>query len=427
MSTPTDDLTGALQRAHALCELARFAEASQLLHQTISSHPQNPDAWSLLAAAELSAGNPDACLQAAERAISLAPESEWPHRLASAALRRLGRIGESIDHARGAVRIDPDNWPALIELARSLAHNDPDLEEARSAAARALELAPNNPDTHLAAGVVAAAAKNRAEAEASFRKALSIDPNNTAAHNELARMQMKRQTRINPTGLANAATGFANSIRIDPHTERARHNLELVLRMFLAKTSYLILLDAYIVARVTSSSSNTIARLLPVALLAVPAGYAWRFVAGLDTNLREHLLRLLTHDRNIRLAAGLDAAAIACLLASALAPESARAGLAGAAALSTLVARLILYSQIKHTSRAAHELQAKPTLSSTALGLIAISLILAAILMVYATTSAHARAGGIVFAVLCTAGSAAILHRIRQRQASNSHTAHEPS
>ena len=163
-------------------------------------------------------------------------------------------------------------------------------------------------------------------------------------------MQMKRQTRINPTGLANAASGFATSIRIDPHTERARHNLELVLRMFLAKTSYLILLDAYIIARVTSSSSNTIARLLPVALLALPAGYAWRFMAGLDTSLREHLLRLLTHDRNIRLAAGLDAAAITCLLASALAPESARAGLAGAAALSTLIARLILYSQIKHTS-----------------------------------------------------------------------------
>jgi Flp pilus assembly protein TadD len=421
MSTTTHE-TVALQRANALCELRRFAEAAALLHQTIASHPENAEAWSLLAAAELGTGNNEACLQAAETAISLDPESEWPHRLASAALRRMGRIGESIHQAREAIRIDSNSWPAFIELARSLMHNKTDLKEAREAAARALALAPDRAAPHLAAGVVAAASKDRTGAEACFRNALSIDPENTAAHNELARMQTKRQTRINPTGLANAATGYATSIRIDPQADQGRHKLEVVLRMFLAKTSYLILLDAYIIARLTANSSTATARLLPVIFLAVPAAYATRFVTRLDTSLRAHLVRLLTRERNIRLAAGLDTIAIACLLASALAPQSARAALAGAAALSTLIARLILWSQIQHSSRAARGLPASPTLSTTTFALIATALILAAILMVYATTTAHAGTGGIVFAVLCAIGSGAILYRIRRRQSSENLT-----
>ncbi len=427
MSTSTDETTVALQRANALCELRRFTEAAELLHQTIASNPENAEAWSLLAAAELGAGNDEACLQAAETAISLDPESEWPHRLASAVLRRMDRIGESIHHAREAVHIDPNSWPAFIELARSLTYNKSDLNEAREAAAQALALAPDRAATHLAAGVVAAASKDRAGAEAFFRKALSIEPENTTAHNELARMQTKRQTRINPTGLANAASGYATSIRIDPQADQSRHKLELVLRMFLAKTSYLILLDAYIVARLTANSSTATARLLPVVLLAVPAAYATRFVTRLDTSLRAHLVRLLTRERNIRLAAGLDTVAIACLLASATAPQLARAALAGAAALSTLIARLILLSQIQHSSRAARGLPTSPTLSTTTLGLIATALILAAILMVYATTTAHAGAGGIVFAILCAAGSGAILYRIRRRQSSDGPIASESS
>ncbi len=420
MNTTTDDGAAVtLQRANALRELRRFTEAAELLHQTIASYPENPEAWSLLAAAELGAGNNEACLKAAETAISLDPESEWPHRLASAVLRRMGRTEESIHHAREAIRIDPNNWPAFIELARSLTHNKTDLKEAREAAAQALALAPDHAATHLTAGVVAAVSKDRAGAEAFFRNALAIDPENTAAHNELARMQTKRHTRINPTGLANAAAGYATSIRIDPQADQGRRKLELVLRMFLAKTSYLILLDAYIVARLTANSSTTTARLLPIVLLALPAAYATRFVTRLDTNLRAHLVRLLTREHSIRLAAVLDTTAIACLLASALAPQSARAALAGAAAFSTLIARLILWSQIQHSSRAARGLPARSTLSTTALGLIATVLILAAILMVYATTTAHAGAGGIVFAVLCTAGSGAILYRIKRRQSSD--------
>jgi Flp pilus assembly protein TadD len=415
MSTPGDEVTVALQRAGALCELGRFTEAAGLLRQTIASHPEHSQAWSLLAAAELGAGNDDAAVGAAQTAISLAPEAEWPQRLASAALRRLGRTGESIHHAREAVRINPDSWPALTTLARSLAHNKSDLPEARELAARAVALAPNNAETHLTAGVVAAAAKNRSDAEASFRQALSIEPQNSAAHNELARMRMGGRHHTKPAGLADAATGFAASIRVNPRADQGRRNLEHVLRVFLAKTSYFIFIDAYLIARIgASSSATTIARLLPIALLAVPGAYAWRFVSHLQVSLRAYLLRLITHNRNIGLAVGLNVTAVACLLAAALAPESARTGLAGAAAASALIGRLILRSQVERSSRATRGQEPRPTLGTPVLWVLAIALASTAIIVLSAVPRLGAGAG--VAAAICAVSAALIVRVIVRRR-----------
>jgi len=419
MSTPADNAAVALERASALYELRRFPEAAGLLRQAIASEPQNPAAWSLLAAAELSTGNHNGGLKAAERAISLVPDEGWPQRLAAQALRLLGRTEESIRHAREALRLDPDGWQSHATLARSLAMSNSDLPEARGAAERAIALAPNQAEAHITAGVVAAAAKHRSEAEASFRQALSIDPQNSVAHSELARMRMGGRHHTNPAGLADAATGFATSIRVDPRAEHARRNLELVLRVFLAKASYFILIDAYLIARIGSSSSQPAARLLPILLLAIPAGYAWRFIARLSADLREYLLRLLMHDRKIGLAVSLDALAVACLIAAVLAPQTARNGLAGTAAVSALISRLILRSQVEHSSRAAHGLQARPTFGTPMMWLIAFALILAALLLILATATSGAGAGGVVVAVACIAGSAAIFHRIKRRGSAN--------
>ncbi|MGA2164466.1 MAG: tetratricopeptide repeat protein [Solirubrobacteraceae bacterium] len=352
MSASVDNMDAALERAGALCELRRYPEAAALLRQAIASEPQNPAAWSLLAAAELNATNYEDGLMAAEKAISFAPDAGWPQRLAAHALRLRGRTEESIRHAREAIRLEPDGWQAHVSLARSLAANNSDLPEAREAAERAITLGPNEAEAHITAGVVAAAANDRSGAEASFRHALSIDPQNSVAHSELARMRMGGKYHTNPAGLAEAAAGYATSVQVDPRAAQARRNLEQVLRVFLAKTAYFIFIDAFLIARLGSGSGQAVARLLPVVLLAIPVGYAWRFIARLSTDLRKYLLHLLTHDRKILLAVSLEALAVACLLAAALAPH--RRELAAVAAVSALIGRLILWSQVQHSRRPAH-------------------------------------------------------------------------
>jgi tetratricopeptide (TPR) repeat protein len=416
VSTPADKATVALERASALYELRRFPEAAGLLRQAIASEPQNPAAWSLLAAAELSAGNHDSGLKAAERAIPLVPDAEWPQRLAAQALRLLGRTEESIRHAREAVRLDPDSWQSHTTLARSLAMDNSNLPEAREAAGRAIALAPNHAEAHITAGVVAAAAKDRSDAEASFRQALSIDPQNSVAHSELARMRMGGRHHTNPVGLADAATGFATSVQVDPRSGHGRRNLEVVLRVFLAKASYFIFIDAYLIARIGSSSSPPAARLLPILLLAIPAGYAQRFITRLSGDLRKYLLRLLTHDRKIGLAVSLDALAVACLIAAALVPQSVRNGLAGTAAVSALIGRLILWSQVEQSSRAARGLEHRHTLGTPVLWLLAVALGLIAIAMFFAGISSRTGLTGILVALLLAAGSALTVRSIKRRR-----------
>jgi tetratricopeptide (TPR) repeat protein len=416
MSAPADRVTGALQRAGALCELRRFPEAAALLRETIAGEPQRHEAWSWLAAAELGAGNHQPALGAAERAIALDPDAEWPRRLASTALRLLGRIEESVGHAREAVRLDPGGWYTHTTLARSLAKHGPDLPEALAAAERAVALGPDRAEAHITAGVVAATAGDRAAAETAFRRALAIDPQSGVAHSELARLRMGGGRRANPTGLAEAATGFARSIAVDPHTASARRNLELVLRVFLAKMSYFIFIDAYLVARIGSSSGQPLARLLPIALFAIPAGYAWRFLARLSGNLREYLLRLPLQDGKIGLAVALEVLAVACLLAGALVPQSSRTGLAGGAAAAALVGRVVLWTQVEHSSRVARGLQPRPAFGTPAMWIVAAALILTAAFLALATATSKAGPGGVVAAGACAAASVAIVRRIKRRR-----------
>lgn len=100
-------------------------------------------------------------------------------------------------------------------LAEALVRGNSDLVRARQASLRAVTLAPEQPGSHLVFGMVAAAAGQRPEAETAFRRALELDPQNTAAHNELARLHLKQSSVTNPSGLAAAATGFAELARRD--------------------------------------------------------------------------------------------------------------------------------------------------------------------------------------------------------------------
>jgi tetratricopeptide (TPR) repeat protein len=414
MTMSAEDLQAELQRAGALCELQRFPEAITLLRTLISSEPQVADAWSLLSLAELAAKRPDAAVHAAEQAIALTPDAEWPHRLAAFALQACGRDEESARHAREAVRLDPQSWQTYATLAKVLAHGKTSLDEASSAAGLAVALAPEEAQTHIAAGVAAAAAKRGGDAERSFRHALSIDPESRVAHNELAVLSMGK--RRSPAGLAAAASGFAGAVRVDPRASVSRHNLEVVMRVFLSRMAYFIFIDAFLIARIGSGTSGSGARLLPLVLLAVPCAYAWRFLDRLSRDLRSYLVTVITRDPKVRVAVASEAIAVACLVVAAVVSSSTRPALIGAAAVAGLIGRLTISAQVERHSRATRDLEARPVLGDSAMWFIVIALVAAAALLLVATASARAGAGGVVAAVLLAGAAAGVAFRIRRRQ-----------
>lgn len=401
MTADADDTGLARERARALIELRRCDEARTALEEVLAVAPADGEAWCLLAQAQCECDDPAAARRSAAAAIAIDPDHEWPHRLLSIAEWALGHHKQAERAAREAVRLDPDSWPPHVQLAQSLNAMRRRSAEAEAAAARAVEIAPNEPATHVVAGYVAANRGDREAAEEAFSRALALDPLDTSAQNALAALK----TRVrSPRDLADAASDYAHAAGLDPRAQDSRVGLEHVLRVFLEWMSYLIFLDAYLLGRAIANDARLVVRLIPLALLAIPAAYATRFVAQLTPQLRAHLFRLPLLVGKIRAAAGLELVAVTALVASAAAGHGARMTLAGVAILAAISARIVMLVERRQASRLG-----KPLFSVRALWVIAA--LLAALTVASAATAP-------LFALLCLIATALVVLRIMRARSS---------
>jgi hypothetical protein len=217
-------------------------------------------------------------------------------------------------------------------------------QRARDASAKARELAPLEPTVWVVAGSVAAKDDETKLAETFYRKALAIDPQDDAAHAGLARLHLDRQLR--PASLAAAASGFATAVRADPRAKHNRDALDAVLRVFLARTSYFLLLVAYVVERFDAIDSVLTRRVLPLVLLAIPTVFAAFFVVRLSPAVRRHLLRTL-REPLVAVATAADIAAASSLVAGVFAPAEKRMLFAGMALAGAVIARFSLAAEFR--------------------------------------------------------------------------------
>ncbi len=204
----------AQERAAALLEIGRPADAERELRAAIADDPDDPETYVLIASALVALSRPGEALAAAQTAVSLDPEDPdghfiaalaaaeagdhvlaersiraaltlaptWPSYVAAYAwlLAAQGRNEEAIEQARRAQELDPENAEAAAILASSLAQVGRH-DEAREASRTALALDPGGDVIHSFAGFAALARGDRREAEARFREALRLDPSDDAA------------------------------------------------------------------------------------------------------------------------------------------------------------------------------------------------------------------------------------------------------
>lgn len=398
------------ERARTLVGLGRFDEAAGLLHQLLGRDPENGLGWCLLAQTQLGRQDAQAALEAVEHAVAVAPELNWAHRLRSVTLAVLGDHEGAIAAALEAIKLAPNEWQGYACLARVLTRVKARRAEAVSAAEYAVALAPHESDAHLAHGIAAAANGKRKEAEAAFGRALAIDPQNSDAHNELARLKL-RKSRFGAAKLADAAGGFQTAIQADPHASVSRRNLELTLRVFLSRLSYLIFIGSYFYWRMpaSSSSGSTDLSLLILAFLCIPTVYGWRFVSRLSPDLRQHLRYTITHGR-LGIAAAIQGFAIALLLFSLIASPANHAGTAAAAAGLTFLARIIV---VRDKERIAGVNGGK-LFTKTSLQLIAVALALITLLFAVGASQSGFGAGGVLLALISGALFLGMIYAIRK-------------
>ncbi|MEP6797238.1 MAG: tetratricopeptide repeat protein, partial [Lapillicoccus sp.] len=300
-----------------------------------------PDDAELLGSAAyawLQKGNWAQAAALARQASAADPDDDRALRLQASALLQLGQARPAAELAYRAVQLAPHAYITHLLYARCLSEIPGAQQQAWDEAMTTVALAPQEPSTHVLVADLAYPPENAVNArgldiaEEALRRALELDPQNSTAMNNLARVRLRRSKRLG------AMSGFSDALTADPQNEVALHNIGVVLGGFLRPAHWLIL-GAIIASILFADPQSGLAGRLTqgVIALAVVGVVGWvvirvrRAVPGrLRTFLREFARR---QGWAVAWAAFLAVAA-AGLLSAPLLPDGARAGILGGAILS---------------------------------------------------------------------------------------------
>lgn len=191
-NAPADlEYGAACAQIESLLDIKRFREALKLSREAILLDPGREDAYCLAACALFEVDGVDEVerlnlgIRYCEEAIACNPSREWPYRVKSIYLEKMGKHQEAILMAEQAVSASPDSSVAHFNLVKLLFFSGR-LFRARWMARILPELAPNEADTFELLGLIAKRGGNFLEAERLFRKALEINPESAYVMGQLA-------------------------------------------------------------------------------------------------------------------------------------------------------------------------------------------------------------------------------------------------
>lgn len=306
-----------LQRAQALLDLGRPADAVELLHPLLAEDPGNAAAWGLLAMARLGLGDVPGALHATEEGLRAEPAHHTLWQLRALALGRAGRLDEAVAAGEEALRLEPESHRSHLLLARILAERPRQLPRALELARHAARLAPTEAEPHLVAGSLAHRLKRYPEAERGYRAALEVDPRNADAHTALGALWVSR-LRTRRRMLGEAFQAFAGAAAEDATAEHSRFNIEAMLWNLAAFTRwiglgclFLGLIGAAASGAGTGTDPGTGAlppRLITLLLIAVVCGlWVLRLRRRIPATLHPMLLRVARHSGPVRTMAAASA------------------------------------------------------------------------------------------------------------------------
>ncbi|CAB4947319.1 unannotated protein [freshwater metagenome] len=221
-----DPAEDAAERAAALSDVGRHADAEALLRRALATDPEDAGLQAALAHVLLALGRSTEALEHAERTIALAPEVGYGHALRSIALGTdLRRRREAVDAAREAVRLDPED-PSCHQILAVACLRSRWWPEALDAADRAIALDPEDADAHGVRGAALMGSGRPAEAEDAYREALRLAPEDGDALHDLG-----LAVGVQGRGRRDEARRLlVDAARADPTDEHVRRSVLSALR-----------------------------------------------------------------------------------------------------------------------------------------------------------------------------------------------------
>ena len=209
-----------MQQASRLMQQGKFREAEPMIRQWLATHPNDPQAMHMMAAALFETGRQAEAIETMQRAIKLQPNAPPLHGHLGEMYRRTNNFPKAIEHGERAVALQPGAAEAHNNLAIAYSQAG-QFDKAIASYDRAIAIQPN----HVAAlgnrGNVLRQLKRLPEAEEAYRRALSINPNHPETLNNLG-------TTLRDQGKALEALEFyRKAVQLRPGYTDASGNLAL--------------------------------------------------------------------------------------------------------------------------------------------------------------------------------------------------------
>jgi len=173
-------------RATALFERMDPAEAVRALEPVLAADPSSAEAWLLMARLRLALDENQAALEAANKAIALAPDNARALATASRALSLLGRHDDAVTMAYRAVVVEPKNPLWHDRVAWALLTADRQFADAEQAARTAIGLDPDEAHYYFTHGLALDALGHTDQARQALLTSLRMEPDNATAQHRLA-------------------------------------------------------------------------------------------------------------------------------------------------------------------------------------------------------------------------------------------------
>jgi Flp pilus assembly protein TadD len=181
--------SAAAQQAIALLQAGATQKALEIATRVLATEPHDIDALLVVAAARRRLGDIPGSMSAIESALHLAPESAQVSNQLAFTRHLAGDVPGALEAANRTIRLEPDQvWPRA-SMAAILSETRGQAREAVRAAEDALRMDPENVYVLGILGQSQLLLRHRAEAEASFRRALALDPEDWLARHGLARLE----------------------------------------------------------------------------------------------------------------------------------------------------------------------------------------------------------------------------------------------
>jgi Tfp pilus assembly protein PilF len=207
----------------ALAREGKLKEAEDQLRRSLELDPRREATHYNLAVCLAEQGRFTEAESSLRQALRLSPDYFEAHRSLSRVLNSLGRRAEAVEHCRRAIAFRPRDTDLLTELGAMLALDGRSAEEAAVILKHAVRLSSAPSDTFNSLGLAQMAAGRFAEAEASYDRALALDPGFASAHSNLG-TNYKEQGR-----LREAVACYDIALGLDPDSVSTHWNRALAL------------------------------------------------------------------------------------------------------------------------------------------------------------------------------------------------------